>query len=72
MQYGFEHAPLFIAVPNALHKDGDFRLRGGSPAIDAGVDTGLPSSNNTRKDLGAFEFGRLPWPASLQEDTACK
>jgi hypothetical protein len=41
--------PLFVN-PGA----GDFRLGGGSPAIDAGVDVGLPF-NGSAPDLGALE-----------------
>ena len=44
------HDPIFLDPPN-----GDFRLRSGSPAIDVGVDVGLPF-NGATPDLGALEF----------------
>jgi hypothetical protein len=41
--------PLFVDPDN-----GDYRLREGSPAIDAGVDVGLPYLGDA-PDIGAFE-----------------
>jgi hypothetical protein len=43
--------PLFLNV-----NEGDFHLGVGSPAIDAGVDVGIPY-NGSAPDLGAFESG---------------
>ena len=43
--------PLFVN-PNS----GDFSLQKGSPAIDSGVDIGLPF-NGKAPDLGAYEYG---------------
>lgn len=43
--------PLFVSS-----KKGDFHLRQGSPAIDAGTEVGLPSSGSA-PDLGAYEHG---------------
>lgn len=43
--------PLFIDTNN-----GDFHLQAGSPAIDAGLDIGLPY-NGAAPDLGAYEYG---------------
>jgi len=42
--------PLFVNP-----KGGDFRLQAKSPAIDAGIDVGLPY-NGAAADLGAFEY----------------
>jgi hypothetical protein len=39
----------------------DFRLKGDSPAIDQGVDVGLPYSGSA-PDVGAFEYGTMPDP----------
>jgi hypothetical protein len=41
--------PLFVKPAN-----NDFRLRAGSPAIDAGVDVGLPFQGDA-PDIGAYE-----------------
>jgi len=57
----------FIATPNELFVDpaaGDYRLKAGSPAIDAGLDladvpadlTGQPRPAGAGFDLGAYEF----------------
>ena len=63
--------PLFENV-----SEGDFHLRAGSPAIDAGVDVGLPY-NGDAPDLGAFEYdqattesrtGKLPNKFNLQQN----
>lgn len=62
--------PLFITIPKALDRDGDFRLREGSPAINAGVDTGPPRTDNTGNDLGAFAYGHPSWSAGVREDSA--
>jgi len=43
--------PLFVNI-----NEGDFRLQADSPAIDAGVDVGLPF-NGRAPDLGAYEYG---------------
>jgi hypothetical protein len=42
--------PMFLNAPG-----GDFHLQANSPAIDAGVDVGLPY-NGAAPDLGAFEY----------------
>jgi parallel beta-helix repeat protein len=44
--------PLFV---NA--NSGDFHLQAGSPAIDAGLDVGMPYTG-TAPDLGAYEYGQ--------------
>jgi len=49
--------PRFINAATAAGVVGNFQLQSGSPAIDAGMDAGLPKFNNTPQDLGAFEFG---------------
>lgn len=43
--------PLFVGPDQ-----GDFRLQPGSPAIDTGIDVGLPFEG-AAPDLGVFEFG---------------
>jgi hypothetical protein len=48
--YAVYQDPLFVDV-----EGGDFHLRAGSPAIDAGVDVGL-HYNGAAPDLGAFEY----------------
>jgi parallel beta-helix repeat protein len=48
--------PLFVDRLNH-----DYRLTQNSPAIDAGVDVGLPYSGNA-PDIGAFEYGGAPPP----------
>jgi len=45
--------PLFVNAGGE-----DFHLRQNSPAIDAGVDVGLPYTGN-KPDLGAFEYGQV-------------
>ncbi len=42
--------PLFVEPEN-----GDFHLQAGSPAIDAGINVGLPYSGNA-PDMGAYEY----------------
>jgi len=48
--------------------EGDYRLQGGSPAIDAGTPIGAPLEDlegrlrDAKPDLGAFEFGAPPLP----------
>ena len=44
--------PLFVN-----HKIGDFHLKDDSPAIDAGIDIGLPYYGNA-PDIGVFEWKR--------------
>ncbi len=46
--------PLFVDPSND-----DFHLQGGSPAIDNGLEMGLPYAG-TAPDIGAYEFGALP------------
>ena len=50
---------------------GDYRLRWGSPAIDAGVGLGLDGDLNTTgvRDAGAFEFTTLTGPATADVGT---
>ncbi len=43
--------PLFVDAD-----EGDFSLQKGSPAIDAGIDVGMPYTGNA-PDIGAFEYG---------------
>jgi len=57
--------PLFVRQPAALEENGDFRLRPGSPALDAGVDTGLPRFAGKARDIGAYERGLEAWQAGL-------
>ena len=45
--------PLFVNPPN------NYRLQAGSPAIDAGMDVGLPYEGSA-PDMGAFEFDNTP------------
>lgn len=54
--------PRFVDVGN-----GDFHLREGSAAIDAGVDLGVPFSG-AAPDLGAFEFGQFTSVGSDRRD----
>lgn len=50
--------PLFISTqPDAL----DFHLKSSSPAIDAGIDVGIPFKGSA-PDLGAYETGTDPDP----------
>jgi len=54
----------------------DFRLKKGSPAIDAGVETDGPvKAVGKARDIGAYEFGgdvvigaRLPWKVAKTEE----
>lgn len=57
--------PSFVSTPEELGDDGDFRLQHDSPAHDAGVDTGLPRSGDSPKDVGAHEYGREAWRAGI-------
>ncbi|MFB3903589.1 MAG: hypothetical protein ACE15E_09060 [Acidobacteriota bacterium] len=52
--------PLFVDVPEELTENGDLSLQAGSPAVDAGVDVGLPFKG-AAPDLGAFERGEPIW-----------
>jgi len=61
--------PLFVDPDN-----GNFRLRAGSPAIDAGVDVGLtqdfqgiPVPQGNAPDIGAYEYVLFPVSAILNE-----
>jgi len=53
--------PLFVRP--AWGEEGDYHLRDGSPAIDAGTATGAPAGDldshprDARPDIGAYEFG---------------
>jgi len=57
--------PRFVNASTTPGVFGDFQLSPGSPAIDAGMDTGLPKYNNTPQDLGAYEIGLPVWRAGV-------
>ncbi len=60
----FHGDPLFVAP--AWGREGNYRLRDGSPAIDAGTPKGAPSvdlegrKRDGKPDLGAYEHSRNP------------
>lgn len=57
--YAVFQYPLFVNVDQS-----DFHLREGSPAIDAGVEVGLPYYG-VAPDIGAFEYNKHPLPVEL-------
>jgi hypothetical protein len=58
---GFEPGAVVGADPRfADPGKGDFELRAGSPAVDAGVDVGLPYAGFA-PDIGAHERGLVTW-----------
>lgn len=68
---GISDANPIVNDPKFVNpKTYDFSLQDSSPAIDAGVDIGLPF-NGTAPDLGAFEFGNsqiAPNLSSIKKD----
>jgi len=59
--YAVYQDPLFVNVTEY-----DFHLREGSPAIDAGVDVGIPY-NGDFPDLGAFEYDESSAAKSIKK-----
>ncbi len=53
--------PLFVDEPATIEANGDLQIRDDSSARDAGVNTDLPCFGDTRKDIGAYEFGLPAW-----------
>jgi parallel beta-helix repeat protein len=49
--------PIFANPSFVDASSGDFHLQAGSPAIDAGLDIGMPY-NGIAPDLGAYEYGQ--------------
>jgi hypothetical protein len=59
--------PRFVLLPASLGASGNFQLQKDSPAIDAGIDMGLPKSGKA-PDIGAYEYGLPAWSAGLEDE----